>query len=130
MTAEKYIQLVELNLNWKIETVYVVERPMRFLSRVKESIVRNLVNPKQEYRGIKDIQIRELAEPVYNFSTPTHTYCVSDGLVVHNCDTISMLSSLTPWKPSAEATLSKNTKDDMWELPTEKVQQCLDNYIV
>lgn len=32
------------------------------------------------------------------------------------CDTISMLSSLTPWKPSEEAPMVQSSEDGMWEL--------------
>lgn len=36
-------------------------------------------------------------------------------------DTISMLSSLTPWKPTEEATLHKGEDGGMWELDVEEV---------
>jgi phage terminase large subunit-like protein len=37
------------------------------------------------------------------------------------CDTISMLSSLTPWKPSEEAPMHENTgSDGMWELDDDR----------
>ena len=47
-------------------------------------------------------------------------------------DTVSMLSSLTPWKPSEEATLHASKDSiDMWEIETEdRVGDRMDSYIV
>ena len=47
-------------------------------------------------------------------------------------DTISMLSSLTPWKPSNEAPMSKSNQDHgMWDLEiTEEVADRMASYIV
>jgi predicted phage terminase large subunit-like protein len=44
-------------------------------------------------------------------------------------DTISMLSSLTPWKPTQENLISKN-EADMWEIDTPVDTNHLDSYIV
>ena len=48
------------------------------------------------------------------------------------CDTISMLSSLTPWKPSEEAPLRESGKGDgMWEFDlTPEPDQRIASYIV
>lgn len=46
-------------------------------------------------------------------------------------DTISMLASLTPWKPSEEAPLQKAESDGMWELDThEDTNDRIASYIV
>ncbi len=45
-------------------------------------------------------------------------------------DTISMLGSLTPWKPSQEATMTKNSTTDMWELDEPTTPDYLESYIV
>lgn len=44
-------------------------------------------------------------------------------------DTISMLASLTPWKPSEEAELHE-AEDDIWELEEEERGNAIDSYIV
>lgn len=45
-------------------------------------------------------------------------------------DTISMLGSLTPWKPSQEAELTHNLKDDMWEIEEDTSEGGIDSYVV
>lgn len=45
-------------------------------------------------------------------------------------DTISMLSSLTPWKPSEEAMLKKENGSDIWEIEEEDTVDNLSSYIV
>jgi phage terminase large subunit-like protein len=46
-------------------------------------------------------------------------------------DTISMLSSLTPWKPSEEAPLIESKKDGMWEIDVEEtINNRIASYIV
>ena len=46
-------------------------------------------------------------------------------------DTISMLSSLMPWKPSEESTLNFNEKDGIWEMDDEDEHyDRLSSYIV
>lgn len=72
-----------------------------------------LAENEVEHRKIFNITPR-LVEPVYNFTTNTHTYLVANGVVVHNCDTVSMLSLLNVWKPSEEISLVYNEHDDIW----------------
>ena len=45
-------------------------------------------------------------------------------------DTISMLASLTVWKPSQEAILVQNPTEDIWEIEEEEDTGYLDSYIV
>ena len=45
-------------------------------------------------------------------------------------DTISMLSSITPWKPSEEATLIHNDVDNIWEMEEDESVNNIDSYIV
>ncbi len=46
-------------------------------------------------------------------------------------DTISMLASLTPWKPSEESSMSQGDNDDIWEEDDEEEEfNDLDSYIV
>lgn len=46
-------------------------------------------------------------------------------------DTISMLSSLTPWKPSEEAPMSGSSSDGMWDVDVEdEVMDRMASYIV
>ena len=45
-------------------------------------------------------------------------------------DTISMLASLTPWKPSNEAPLVKEGGSSLWDLDIEEVSSQLSSYIV
>ena len=102
---------------------------MKFLNRVKESIVRMLVENEQELRSIKSIEVRKV-EPVYNFTTATHTYLLVGGLVVHNCDTISMLSMMDTWRPSASLELQYNDKSGLWEDVEDDLPSSLGSYIV
>ena len=102
---------------------------MKFLNRVKESIVRMLVENEQELRPIKSIEVRKV-EPVYNFTTATHTYLLAGGLVVHNCDTISMLSMMDTWRPSASLELQYNDKSGLWEDVEDDLPSSLGSYIV
>lgn len=106
-----------------------MEKILKLLSRVKESIVQYLAGREIEYRPIKFIKHKSDAERVYNFSTPNHTYCVAEGIVVHNCDTISMLGSLTPWKPSKQSEGLTQDADGIWEEELEEVRNSLDSYI-
>ena len=102
---------------------------MKFLNRVKESIVRMLVENEQELRPIKSIEVRKV-EPVYNFTTATHTYVLAGGLVVHNCDTISMLSMMDTWRPSASIDFQYNDKSGLWEDVEDESTTSISSYIV
>lgn len=75
---------------------------------------------------------KKMSNEIKEFIEELSLVCASGMKSKHDdcLDTISMLSSLTPWKPSVEATVSKNSKDDMWEIPMDKAQHYLDNYIV
>jgi len=47
---------------------------------------------------------RRRIEKVYNFEVPTtNNYIVESGMIVHNCDTITMLGEMETWRPSQEA---------------------------
>jgi phage terminase large subunit-like protein len=69
---------------------------------------------------------RKIFFPIEKKSSPEMGEAVTElGLVTpggfkskHDdfADTISMLSSLTPWKPSEEATLNENNKSGMWDI--------------
>ena len=102
---------------------------MKFLNRVKESIVRMLVENEQELRPIKSIEVRKV-EPVYNFTTATYTYVLAGGLVVHNCDTISMLAMMDTWRPSASIDFQYNDKSGLWEDVEDDLPSSLGSYIV
>ena len=102
---------------------------MKFLNRVKESIAQMLVENEQELRPIKSIEVRKV-EPVYNFTTATHTYLLVGGLVVHNCDTISMLAMMDTWRPSASLELQYNDKSGLWEDVEDDLPSSLGSYIV
>ena len=88
-----------------------------------------LVENEQELRPIKSIEVRKV-EPVYNFTTATHTYLLVGGLVVHNCDTISMLSMMDTWRPSASLELQYNDKSGLWEDVEDDLPSSLGSYIV
>lgn len=45
-------------------------------------------------------------------------------------DNVSMLSSLTPWKPSQESDLHKSTESDIWEMDEPEDTDYLESYIV
>ena len=45
-------------------------------------------------------------------------------------DTISMLASMTAWKPSQEAVLTKDAGTDIWDMDEEEEYDKLDSYIV
>lgn len=45
-------------------------------------------------------------------------------------DTISMLGSLTPWRPSQEATMIYSNEADVWELDSDEELDHLSSYIV
>ena len=45
-------------------------------------------------------------------------------------DTISMLGSLTPWRPSQEATMKYSNEADIWELDSDEELDHLSSYIV
>ena len=102
---------------------------MKFLNRVKESIVQMLVENEQELKPIKSIEVRKV-EPVYNFTTATHTYLLVGGMVVHNCDTISMLAMMDTWRPSASLELQYNDKSGLWEDVEDDLPSSLGSYIV
>ena len=88
-----------------------------------------LVENAQELRPINSIEVRKV-EPVYNFTTATHTYLLVGGLVVHNCDTISMLSMMDTWRPSASLELQYNDKSGLWEDVEDDLPSSLGSYIV
>ena len=88
-----------------------------------------LAENEQELRPIKSIEVRKV-EPVYNFTTATHTYLLAGGLVVHNCDTVSMLSMMDTWRPSASLELQYNDKSGLWEDVEDDLPSSLGSYIV
>ena len=45
-------------------------------------------------------------------------------------DTISMLASLTPWKPSQIGTMHQQKENDLWELDIEEPNDYMSSYIV
>ena len=46
-------------------------------------------------------------------------------------DTISMLGSMTPWKPSQKATLSKKKENNFWDIDdVDESPDYMDSYIV
>jgi len=45
-------------------------------------------------------------------------------------DTISMLASLTPWKPSDDVPMSKNSDTEIWEMETFEQASKISSYIV
>ena len=45
-------------------------------------------------------------------------------------DTISMLASLTPWKPSDDVLMSKNSDTEIWEMETFEQASKISSYIV
>lgn len=87
---------------------------MKLLNRVKESIVQMLAESQTELRPVTGKVVKSLSEPVYNFTTSTHTYCVADDVVVHNCDTISMLTVMNAWRPSHDSKMVKPEDGDIW----------------
>jgi hypothetical protein len=105
---------------------------MKLLERVKESIVQILVENSVEKRKIKSIVKNTAPVLVYNFTTSNHNYCLYGGVVVHNCDTISMLGSLKAWKPSEEALFKPDEDDkDIWALDMQESSPSnLHSYIV
>ena len=88
-----------------------------------------LVENEQELRPIKSIEVRKV-EPVYNFTTATHTYLLAEGLVVHNCDTVSMLAMMDTWRPSTSLELQYNDKSGLWEDVEDDLPSSLGSYIV
>lgn len=103
---------------------------MTALEYLKRKLLALFESEQIEYIGIRSIESRAV-EPVYNFGTETHTYLLSGGVVVHNCDTISMLSVLTPWKPSETGDLTQSEDNGMWELDDEdEPQEGMSSYIV
>lgn len=71
------------------------------------------------------VEIREFIEEL-------SLVCMSGMKSKHDdaLDTISMLSSLTPWRPSSEGIVTKSKETDMWEIPTSKSSEALSSYIV
>ena len=88
-----------------------------------------LAENEQELRPIKGIEVRKV-EPVYNFTTATHTYLLAGGLVVHNCDTISMLSMMDTWRPSTSMDFQYNDKSGLWEDADDDSPSSMGSYIV
>lgn len=85
----------------------------------------------------KSIDEMRCLEQEYKQSVPVYDLEVEDaheffawGTLVHNCDTISMLSVMKPWKPSEEAPL--HTDDNgLWEVDIEESGDArLASYIV
>jgi predicted phage terminase large subunit-like protein len=72
-------------------------------------------------------------ENVYNFEVKSsHNYVLANGIIAHNCDTISMLASLQPWKPSVEANIKKKDNNSpIWEfdIPIDEPSN-LHSYII
>lgn len=106
-----------------------VESLMKLLEQVKESIARMVVRNEVELVKIKSITPKAV-EPVYNFTTTTHTYLLDKGVIVHNCDTISMLTMMDTWRPSAVADLKYNDESGIWEDRIEDNSDSLGSYIV
>ena len=71
-------------------------------------------------------------EGVYNFTTETENYLLSKGVVVHNCDTISMLSVMNLWKPTAYVDFRPSKNDSsIWEMDIEEDSQSgMSSYVV
>jgi hypothetical protein len=77
---------------------------------------------------VKEENVRN--EDVYNFEVPgTHNYVLANGIIAHNCDTISMLGSLTPWKPSKQSEGLTQDANGIWEEDLEDPVNSLDSYI-
>ena len=103
---------------------------MKLLKALKANIVQMLVESQSELRPITKIHLKSVEEAVYNFSTCNGTYCLADDVVVHNCDTISMLSVMNAWQPSQETTIVRNDRD-IWEDEIEEDESTgWDSYIV
>ena len=104
----------------------------------------NVSGVKQHLRGIggkevvlKNVEIIYLDkkenlrnEDVYNFEVSgSHNYVLANGIIAHNCDTISMLGSLTPWKPSKQSEGLTQDANGIWEEDIEDPVNSLDSYI-
>lgn len=88
---------------------------MKLFDPVKRSIARLLVGSKSELRPVTSIVVKSECEEVFNFATVNHTYCLGNGVVVHNCDTVSMLSVMHTWRPSADIEMKYNPDQNIWE---------------
>jgi predicted phage terminase large subunit-like protein len=93
-------------------------------------VCKHSAEQKIEYRPIKSITHKSDSERVYNFSTPLHTYCVNGDIVVHNCDSISQLALMSPWKPSSEVPIKQNQDNHIWELDIPDETNYISSYIV
>ena len=87
---------------------------MKLLNQVRKSIVQWIAESQSELRSVTSITSKCESEPVYNFTTETHTYCLTEGIVVHNCDTISMLAVMNAWKPSQVTGMVESKDSGLW----------------
>lgn len=96
---------------------------------------------KIEWNKSEDVELLKIAKitikgyaPTYNFEVDvTHNYSVENGIIVHNCiDTISMLGSLTTWRPSEVSEIAQDTNNiwDMVEDNSHDTYVLSDSYIV
>ena len=72
------------------------------------------------------------SEPMKEFVDEIGLACKGGFKSKHDdfIDTISMLSSMNPWKPSEEVQQYRNEDTDMWEMETDEESSGLDSYTV
>jgi len=83
---------------------------------------------------------RKMFFPIEKKTSPELAECMNELSLVtpggfkskHDdfADTISMLSSLHPWKPSEEAELQEDSDRGMWDMPNQTSYGRIDSYIV
>ena len=98
------------------------ERMLKAIRRISvKSVQKTLSGIEENHTAHLTVQrLQEIVpenrrkEMVYNFEVhDTHNY-VANGTIVHNCDTVSMLSVMNPWKPSEQSADIKQKDDGVW----------------
>jgi len=98
----------------------------------KTQLVQKNVSDLEKITCSESLCEESVKVPVYDLTVEGAHEFFAWGVLVHNCDTISMLASLKVWKPSEEAKFKVDEEDKhLWELDVgEPVEGSLHSYIV
>jgi len=109
----RLVQRIKEKLKYGQKNVNTVKNSLQDIVIKQNTAQTNVENIK--HKSVKIISKKPIGKcTVYNLSTGTHTYVAND-CIVHNCDTVSMLSVMNPWKPSEEIAYEFNNVSQTWE---------------
>jgi len=122
--------------NVLIQTKQQIQQNLNSLN--VNGVIQNLCGTDGKEVVLKNVEIIYLErkensryEDVYNFEVKdSHNYILANGIIAHNCDTISMLGSLAVWKPSESVPIKDTAQTSIWELDIPEERNYISSYIV